>query len=306
VNTDSIEHLRSKCFATSGILVVCVLFAAGAGCSCETKAELTVGTKPASEAMLLGEIIAQHVERSLGMSVARKFDVPSITLGYQGLMMDEMDVYLEDAAAIVGIVLKESIASDPNVVLERARAEMTRLGRITVLDPLGIEHRFVMVLDGSDPDNRKLTTLTEAAASDRLWTIAQTSEFQNRSDGYPSMMSTYSLRLAVPARVVEGRRVYDGLADGQANMVAGTDTDGQLLDPRYVVLNDDKSAFRPSRVCLLVRQAALDRHGSLSSALEQLSGKFSTELLRKLNHRMMVGMRPAKDVAAEFLRESGL
>lgn len=279
---------------------------AGLACSRPAPLSLTVASTPSTERSILVEIAAQHLEKALGIQVNRKVDLGSPSIGYESLLMSSIDVYPEDTNAIAVSVLKDPMDQNPDIVLERVRGEMARLGRVYVFNPLGIHRRMGIVVRASDARDYKIDTIADAARSHLGWTLGATSEFSERMDGYSALMSTYNLPLAVAPKPMLPGLLYPSLSQNQVSMVAGYDTDGPLSGQEFVMLKDNKQAFRESRTCLLVRQDTLDREPKLRAVLEQLSGKFTNDLIRKLNSDVDVTRRPVRDVAAGFLRQAGL
>ena len=286
------------------ICVSTVVFSAG--CSHPGPQPITIGALASTERILIAEIAAQHVEKRLGVTVDRRLDLGSTSLAYDGLVLGTTDVYPEDTNALVVSVLKEPLDPDPAIVLNRVRNELPRLGRVQVLDPLGIRQRVSMAVRASDAKDGKMQKLSEAARSRLAWTLGCTSDFEQRTDGYSVLMRTYNLPLKLAPKVLPPRGLYEALASNQASMVAGYDTDGPLAGPEFTVLNDDKNAFQESRACLLVRQGAVERTPGLRAALDQLSRKFNNETMRKMNYEVDVEKAHVGAVAAEFLRQAGL
>ncbi len=290
--------------------VLGVLFLAAAptnwGCSRSSPLNLTVASTPSTEKGILVEISAQHLEKALGATVTRKVDVGSTSIGYESLLMSAIDVYPEDTSAIAVSVLKDPLDASSDVVFERVRGEMARLGRIQVLNPLGIRRRMAIVVRANDARDAKLETISDAARSQLGWTLGTTSEFEQRQDGYSALMSAYKLPLATASKPMLPGLLYPSLSQNQVSMITGYDTDGPLAGNEFVMLKDDKAAFRESRTCFLVRDDTIKREPRVRTALEQLSGKFTNESIRKLNYDLDEGRRPVKDVAAGFLRQAGL
>src|SRR5450759_3484385 len=95
--------------------------------------------------------------------------------------------------------------------------------------------------------------------------------------------------------------VYKRQEQGQVDLVAANSTDGLLAERDFKVLRDDKKYFPPYEAAFVVREGLFSREPKARAALEELSGKLTTETMRKLNS-LVVGKhnRPA-DVAREFL-----
>jgi glycine betaine/choline ABC-type transport system substrate-binding protein len=287
-------------------LAVLAALAALAGCSKPAPPEITVGAMPSTQSVLLAEIAAQHIEKQLGLPVVRKFDIGSTTIAYEGLVLSTLDVYPEDTSAIQVSVMKEPLDPNPDNVLLRVQNEMPRLGRIQVLDPLGVHRQMCMAIRASDAADSKVTTLSDAARSRLAWTIGMTPDFEQRVDGYVALMSAYNVPLKVPPKPLAPAALYPALSGNQVSMVAGYDTDGPLNTPEFAVLKDDKGTFHETRACLLVRQGVLDANPKLRSVLDRLSGKFTNESMRQMNFEADLQRHAIKDVAAAFLRQAGL
>jgi osmoprotectant transport system permease protein len=72
------------------------------------------------------------------------------------------------------------------------------------------------------------------------------------------------------------------------------------------ILQDDKGIFPPYYAAIVVREQALEQFAGLRKALEELSGKITEQMMRKLNHAVDGEGRQLRDVAAEYLKEAGL
>ncbi len=268
---------------------------------------LTVGAVASTEGAVLVEIVAQHLEKRLGVKVVRKLDVGGTSIGYESLVMSAIDIFPEETNALVLSVLKEQIDANPDVVTQRVRGEMERLGKVRVFNPLGIHRRFCLLIRTTDAQGGAFRTISEASRSQLAWTMGITPDFEERADGYSSMMSAYKLPLKVSPRNLPQGRIYTALTENSISMAAGHDTDGPLADTsEFTVLGDDKQAFTESRTCLLARETLMQSVPKLEGALAELSGRFTNESIQRMNHQVDVLRQPVKDVAAGFLKQSGL
>jgi glycine betaine/choline ABC-type transport system substrate-binding protein len=89
-------------------------------------------------------------------------------------------------------------------------------------------------------------------------------------------------------------------------MAAANTTDGLLNKLDVTVLKDDKHVFPPYQACIVVRQEALASYPNLRAILTELSGKISDTQMRSMNYAVDAQHRPARDVAKDFLQQSGL
>jgi osmoprotectant transport system substrate-binding protein len=283
-------------------LVALALLSAGCGAS---KRPLIVGSKNFTEQLLLGEIVAQHLEHRLGRPIDRKLGLGGTLITYQALVNDEISIYPEYTGTIQTAILKEAPATNADLVLERVRNEMLRLAQTEVLSPLGIDNGFAMVIRGEDARKYKLETLSDAAGVKQGWKLGVGYEFEQRQDGMPAL-NNYRLPLSAPIRSMDLGLLYKALEQGQVTMIAANATDGPLVGHDWKVLQDDKKVFPPYQACLLVRQATLTTEPGLRAALVELSGKFSNDVMRKLNAQVDIDHRQPGEVAAAFLAQAGL
>ena len=288
---------------TATILCVITLAALAA---CSRPRPLAVGSKDFTEQVLLGEIVAQHVEHRLSIRVERRFNLPSTLIAHQALSSGAIDLYPEYTGTALTSILRLPAESDPNIVLERVRNEYRLHSQMEWLDPLGFSNSFAMVVRGEDARANKLETLSDATAYAPGWILGVSPEFIERRDGYPSLRRAYELPLTAAPKSMAAAALYKALADKQVSMMAGYSTDGQLAVGDRKVLRDDKSAFPHCQAALVVRADTLARYPGLRQALTELSGKFPGATMRKLNYQADVERRPVNQVARGFLRQAGL
>lgn len=273
-----------------------------AGTACRRREPtLAVGVPSARRAVLL-EIISRHVERRLGGSVRRVTEVGEPLLAHERLVSGTLDVYSEDSGAALLAVLKDPPDPRPEVVRERVRLEYRNRYRLEWLDPLGFEDGFVLVALETYARAHGLQTLSDAERSQLAWSLAVPGDFLTQPEGMPALMKGYSLRMQTgPAPMAPGA-VYQALRDGKATLAAGRMADGELLAPDLRVLADDRRAFPPAEVSLVVRQQALAARRGLLEALSELVGRIGTQQMRALNGRVLEGAAPAA-VAERFLQD---
>jgi len=273
---------------------------------CEKKVQhLKVGAKAFTEQAILGEIIAQHLEKRLGPVVDRVPPLPSTQLAHQSLLTGDIDLYAEYTGAALAIVFKVPQTNDAGISFERARSEYARV-QVDLFDPLGIDSRPVMVVRRQEAESKKLDSLSAAAAQPEAWRLAVSYEFQDRLDGMPALGRVYNLKSRGVARSMELAQLYPALETNQADMAAGTATDGALAGGAFVPLADDKQAFAPHQAAIAARQDALARFPALKAALAELTGKLTDTRMRELNRAVETGKTPAPAAAAEFLKSAGL
>jgi glycine betaine/choline ABC-type transport system substrate-binding protein len=289
-------------------IVACVivgLWAAGiVGCTKEHP--ITVGSKNFTEQVILGEIVAQHLEHRLGRRVDRKLNLGGTMLAHQALVRGEIDLYPEYTGTALTTILKLPPTSDPAAATALVRAEYQARFAVEWSDSLGFNNTFAMVIRGEDARKGKIATLSDAAQYSPGWNLGVGYEFQQRPDGLAGLLKTYKLFLHGSPKTMDLGLLYKALELREVTMVAGNVTDGQLSVLDVVVLRDDKGYFPPYDCALAVRSESLETNPPLRQALTELAGLFTDVTMRKLNYQVDGAHRPVREVAEQFLRDGGL
>jgi osmoprotectant transport system substrate-binding protein len=288
-----------RVFSDSLRLCVSALFVmlcvAAAGCSRPTS--IVVGSKNFTEQVVLGEILAQQIERRLGVPVVRKFELGGTLLAHQALVSGSIDLYPEYTGTALTAVLKDAPRSDPQAVFNAVRDAYHQRWKLAWMAPFGFNNTFAMIVRREE----NLATLS-AAARAHPWRLGMGYEFRNRPDGLQGLLRAYPLRLAGDPATMDLGLLYAALDNGKVDMIAANSTDGLIAARKVTVLEDDRHYFPPYQCAAVVREDTLARYPALRGALEELSGKISDTVMRRLNYQLDGPHRPPAQVAAEFLR----
>lgn len=279
-----------------GCLTLLVALAA-----CSRGQKIKIGSKNFTEQVLLGEIIAQHLETQLHQPVDRRLNLGGTLLAHQALLAKEIDLYPEYTGTAFTNILKHSGVTDPEIVLKRLRAEYSTGMQLQWLDPLGFNNTFAMAVPGADARGRHLETLSDAVADTKGFTLGAGYEFLQRPDGYGTLNLVYPIHWTSATKSMDLGLLYTALRQKQVSMVAGSATDGMLSALDVKVLKDDKHAFPPYQACIVVRSDTLASYPDLQKILLELSGKLSDSAMQKLNYEVDGKHRQVRDVAKEFL-----
>jgi osmoprotectant transport system substrate-binding protein len=272
--------------------------------ACSRPKPIVVGSKDTPEQKLLGEIIAQHLERRLGVPVQRNLGAGDTRTVHQAMLDGVISLYPEYSGLIVSEILKENPAPDAAVTFERVRQEMKRLEQVEWMAPLGFNSPTALVI--ASAGNEGITLGTQAASSPTRWKVGVSFDFQTRSNGLPALQ-TYHLEMGAPMRSMNEEDLFKAMEDKDpVTMVTAALSDGHLTLPNWKALEDNLSAFAPAEAAILVREDVLAAEPNMRGALTQLTGKIPLATMRQLNARVVVDGRPIPEVAAEFLKAAGL
>ncbi|MGA2433807.1 MAG: glycine betaine ABC transporter substrate-binding protein [Bryobacteraceae bacterium] len=285
--------------------VACLIALALVFGGCSKPKRIVVGSKNFTEQVLLGEIVARHIEGKLRVAVERRLNFDGTMLAHEALVAGQIDVYPEYSGTAFSEILRLPYESDPAVVFARVQREYGNLG-LEWMPPLGFDNSFAMVIRAADAKANRIETIGQAVQFPPRWRLGVGFEFMQRPDGYAALMKAYNLPQSATANIMDRGLPYRALVEKKVDMVAGYATDGILATPDVVQLRDDLQAFPPYSAALVARQAALAQFPGLREALSGLSGKFSEQTMRKLNYEVDVRHRPVPEVAKSFLHEAGL
>jgi len=275
-------------------------------CSPQGRQSIVVGSKNFTEQVVLGEMLAQHLEATTGTRVERRFYLGGTYIAHQALLAGRIDVYVEYTGTALTAVLKQPVAADPRAAYEMVRAAYASEFGLDVGPPLGFENTFAIVVRGEDARRLQLRTLSDAVPHARGWRAAFGYEFMERPDGFEGLANTYGLQFAAPPRIMDLGLLYRGLTERQVDLVAGNSTDGPITALDLFVLEDDRRYFPPYEAVPVSRMESLARHPAVGPALEQLRGRIDAARMRRMNHAVDGEHRDVSDVAREFLRELDL
>jgi glycine betaine/choline ABC-type transport system substrate-binding protein len=272
--------------------------------ACSRAPHIVVGSKNFTEQVLLGEILAQQIERRTGVPVDRKLNLGGTLLAHEALVRGDIDLYPEYTGTALTAVLKKSPMADGAGVLGVVREEYRRQWRLEWLDPLGFNNTFAMMIRGDAARSGNLNTISEAARA-RAWRLGAGYEFKQRPDGLDGLLKTYGLRTAGDVITMDLGLLYAAIQSGKADMIAANSTDGLASVMNVAILDDDRHYFPPYQCAVVIREDTLARFPKLRPALEELSGKFSDAAMRKLNYQVDGQHRSVVEVARERLAQLG-
>jgi osmoprotectant transport system substrate-binding protein len=272
-----------------------------AGCQ-SAHSGIVVGCKNFTEQTVLGEILAQQIERKTGLPVERRFYLAGSYISHQALLAGRIDLYPEYTGTAFTAILKEKITGSSREVYKRVREEYHQRFRVAVTEPLGFNNSFALVIRGDDARLFRLQTISALAAIAPQWRMGVGYEFLERPDGFAGLAKTYNLHFAAPPRVMDLGLLYRALDEKQVDVVVGSGTDGLIQARGLAVLEDDKHYFPPYDAVPVVREDTLAKYPMLRKALADLGGKITEDDMRRLNYAIDGRHQDLKKLVEEFLK----
>jgi osmoprotectant transport system substrate-binding protein len=270
---------------------------------CQHRDRIVVGSKNFTESDLLGEIVAQQIERRTGLRAERRFHLGGTFVCHEAITSGQIDLYVEYTGTAYTAVLKLPLLKDPDSLRRAVAAEYGRRFDLVWGQPFGFNNSFAMLVRRSDAARHGLRRVSDLAALAPRWHAGFGYEFLERTDGFSGLARVYGLRFAAPPTAMDLGLTYRALADGKVDVIAGNSTDGQIAALGLVALDDDRGYFPPYQAAPVIRARTLAAHPTLAAALTELGGRISDAEMRRLNALADVEHRDIATVARAWLAE---
>lgn len=258
-----------------------------------------VGSKDFTEQVVLGEVLARHLE-ARGFPVQRRLNLGGTLLCHAAVRSRELDLYVEYTGTALRDILKRPVETDARAVLETVRREYGGLG-LRVGEPLGFDNSFALVVRPEDARARGWRRISDLARDASAVRVGLRGEFLEREDGMPGLLRAYGFRFGPPPVEMDLGLLYRALASREVDLVVGSGTDGLIGRLGLVVLEDDRRYFPPYDAVTVVSEAGLADHPGLDEALRGLEGRIDAAAMRRLNYAVDGEHRPPAEVARELL-----
>lgn len=262
-------------------------------------AVVRIGSKNFTEQIILGELLAQQIEKN-GVRVERRLNLGGTFICDRALRSGDIDLYVEYTGTADTAVFKHPVETDPLRVRERVRQAYAG-GGLTMLPPLGFENTFAILVRGDDARRLGLRTIADAAPHAAGWQAGFGYEFLQRADGYPGLAGRYGLRFAAAPRAMDLSLIYRALAQRQVDLIAGDATSGLIAAYDLVMLEDNRRYFPPYDAVPVARSGTLLRYPEVRRAVESLAGRISVQDMRLMNQAVDADRRDPAAVAGDFL-----
>jgi osmoprotectant transport system substrate-binding protein len=297
------KHTRS--FLMLG-LVAAVVFGASVFSACGGQSKpVRVGSKDFTEEFIVGNMYALLLEAN-GIPVERKLNLGGTPVLQQALVSDQIDLYPEYTGTGLLTVLKLPTNTDATQVYNTVRDEYKKQFNLAWLTPAPMNNTQALAMKKDVAAKFGIKTFSDMAAKASELTMIGPPEFEQREDGLPGIQKKYGdFKLKKYVSVDPGLR-YEGLVNGQADVVVAFGTDGQIAAYDLLVLQDDKGLFPPYQIAPVVRQQALDANPKIAEVLNKLAPLLTDATMQRLNYEVDGKKREPVDVAKEFLQQNGL
>jgi glycine betaine/choline ABC-type transport system substrate-binding protein len=267
---------------------------------------ITIGSKNFAEQYILGEIYAQALSAA-GFKVKKSLDLGAEQVAFKALKSGKVDAYPEYTGTALTSFYKvktDAVPRDPQQSFDELKSDLAK-DKITPYPQTPFQNTYKITSTKATADKygnpKTISELAQKAGSKA--SISGFPECRQRTDCLLGLKAKYNWT----PKFVSSQGQYSDLDAKQADFTFGFSTDGALSTDKYVTYEDDKSLFPPYYVSLLTRDEAVKKLGdSGAKVIEQVQKPLTEQVMQELNARVAIDKQKPEDVAADYLKESGL
>src|SRR5262245_59456179 len=130
--------------------------------------QIVIGSKGFTEQVILGELLAQTIERSTKIKVQRKLNLGDTLVCDTAMQKGKLDLYVEYTGTALTAIFKQPVILDSAEVNRRVGAGYAATGRV-MLPPLGFNNTYVILTRGDEARKLGLKTISEAVKYAPNW-----------------------------------------------------------------------------------------------------------------------------------------
>jgi osmoprotectant transport system substrate-binding protein len=269
--------------------------------------KLTIGSKNFTEQKVLGEIYAQSLSAA-GYDVSTELNLGDEKTALKALEGGDISAYPEyTGTALLSFFgyQADKLPSDEGEAFDLAKGGFAKKD-LTALPPTPFVSSNEVGVTKETADKLGLEKISDLDGKSQDLTLYGTPECRQRLDCLLGLEKVYGLKFKkfVPVDIALRHEV---LKKGQADVSIVFTTDPQNKREGFVLLDDDKGMFPPYNSTLVVRNDVIDKAGpDLQTTVEMVNKGLTDEVMQELNARVDLDKKTPKDVAGEYLQESGL
>nr|WP_312427376.1 glycine betaine ABC transporter substrate-binding protein [Lacrimispora sp.] len=259
---------------------------------------IKIGSKNFTENLILGEIYALALEDK-GFKVERVFDIASSVV-HTSLVNGDIDLYPEYTGTGLLAVLKLPLETDPQKVYDIVKEEYAKKFNVVWLNYAQANDGQGLVITTEASEKYGIKTISDLQKNAAKLRFASQGEFDVREDGIPALEATYGKFDWASSKVYDNALKYEVLAAGEADVAPASTTEGNLIDPKFTLLEDDKAVWPPYNIAPVVRKEVLDANPDIAEILNAVNTKIDIKTITELNAEVDVNKREYEEVGKKF------
>lgn len=254
---------------------------------------INVGSKRFTESYILGEILAQTMQRAGEARITHQQGLGNTGIVFAALRSGAIDLYPEYTGTIAFELLQRKEVADVQE-LKRALSELG-LG-VDIL--LGFNNTYALAMPEHRAAALGISRISDLARHPGL-KLGLSQEFLNRADGWRALKKAYALPHE-PQGLDHGL-AYEALAAGQIDAMDVYSTDAKITRFSVRQLADNRRFFPAYEAVVFYRLDFPRRFPRSWAALQELEGRISGPRMAAMNAEAEIAGRPFGAVARAFI-----
>lgn len=294
----------------SSILIIILLMAVVSGCSekndktdvetsTESKGTITLADGDFTEQYIVLELMKKALETN-GYTVDVKEGVSSAPLVHEAMLNGEIDVKTYYTGVAWLYILKRDPIYDVDEVYNTLKKEFHEQFNLTWLKQSRVNNGYGIVVRKDVAEKLKLKTLTDFQKNAGEIVFANHDGWMDGNNGMPRMTELYGEFNFKEVKQFDGGLRYPALINKQADATTAYTTDAQLIDPQFVLLEEDKPVWPPYYLTPVVRQEVLDEHPEIEGILNELFMSIDPDEMIKMNAKADIDKGDYAEIANEY------
>jgi osmoprotectant transport system substrate-binding protein len=270
---------------------------------------LSIGSKDFTEAILVAELYAQVLENA-GYKVDRKFNLGATPIAHAALLKGDIDLYPEYTSTGLQEVLKDTNRyPDAGAILEAVRKGYEEQFKLTWLQASPFNDTNAFATTAAIAQKFGLKTYSDVAAKAAELRLGGPAEFPDRVDtqGLDAAYGGFIGKFKEFKPLGTGTLRYDGLKNGDVDVIVAFGTDGRIKGDGLTLLQDDKNFYPIYNIAPVVRMDVMEKNPTIADALNKIAPLLTDEIMSGLNYQVDgPDKKEPGDVIRAFLQENGV
>jgi osmoprotectant transport system substrate-binding protein len=267
---------------------------------------IKVGSKDFSEEFIVAELYALMLENA-GFKVDRKINLGGTPIAQAAIVKGDIDLYPEYTSTGLLTVLKKDPIKDPKEVFSTVKKAYEDQFKLTWLDPSPFNDTNGLATTKAVADKYSIKTYSDLATKASELRLGGPAEFAEREDGIKGLQKAYGgFQFKEFKQLGTGPLRYDGLKNGDVDVVVVFTTDARIAADKLVVLQDDKTFYPIYNIAPVIRQDTLAANPPIAEALNKLAPLLTDDVIAGLNAQVDIDGKEYAAVAKDFLQQQGL
>jgi osmoprotectant transport system substrate-binding protein len=267
-------------------------------------APIVVASFNFTDSQILAELYAQALEKK-GYPITRKLNLGSRELVYPSLKSGELQFIPE----YQGAAITTGFGKEAPKTAQEEHAQLAKLFEpegVALLDFAAAEDKNTYIVKADFAKEKGIESIADLKKLDKV-VVAGPPECEKRLPCYLGFKDVYKLTNSTFQTIQGAGPRVQQLKSGAVTVIPVDSVSPLAGDPAYVALKDPLNIVPTENVVPAVNKKVLDERGAdFAAAVNAVSAKLTTDVMRDLNKRVDADGEKAADVAKDWLASQGL